>query len=82
MISVQYGGLALAAQHFLLPKVCEYAFSIPIAIMCAVFFLALAFGTYPLLWFYCFIAVCFFGSLSKIGAIFFFKSSKKDEPGR
>lgn len=63
MISVQYGALALlAAATFSVGQgVVNMHFSIPIALMCALFFLALAFWNLsPFYGFMIFIAVCFF----------------------
>ena len=63
MISVQYGGLALlsAATFSVAQGVVNMHFSIPIAIICGVFFLALAFWNLsPFYGFIAFIAICFF----------------------
>ena len=63
MISVQYGGLALlaAATFSVAQGVVNMYFSIPIAMMCVVFFLALAFWNLsPFYGFIAFIAICFF----------------------
>jgi len=63
MISVQYGALALlaAATFSVAQGVVDIHFSIPIAIACALFFLALAFWNLsPFYGFMAFIAVCFF----------------------
>ncbi len=63
MISVQYGGLALlaAATFSVAQGVVDMHFSIPIAIMCTVFFLALAFWNLsPFYGFIAFIVLCFF----------------------
>ncbi|BCA93983.1 chromate transporter [Legionella antarctica] len=63
MISVQYGGLALlaAATFSVAQGVVNMHSSIPIAIMCAVFFLALAFWNLsPFYGFIAFIGICFF----------------------
>lgn len=63
MISVQYGGLALlaAATYSVAQGVVNMHFSIPIAILCVLFFLALAFWNLsPFYGFIAFIAVCFF----------------------
>lgn len=63
MVSVQYGGLALlaAATFSVAQGVVNMYFSIPIAMMCVVFFLALAFWNLsPFYGFIAFIAICFF----------------------
>ncbi len=63
MVSVQYGGLALlaAATFSVAQGVVNMYFSIPIAMMCLVFFLALAFWNLsPFYGFIAFIAICFF----------------------
>lgn len=63
MISVQYGALALlaAATYSVAQGVVDVHFSIPIAISCALFFLALAFWNLsPFFGFLIFIAICFF----------------------
>ena len=63
MISVQYGGLALlaAATYSVAQGVVGMHFSIPIALMCVLFFLALAFlNLSPFYGFIAFIGVCFF----------------------
>jgi chromate transporter len=63
MISVQYGGLALlaAATFSVAQGVVGMHFSIPIALSCILFFLALAFWNLSPFWgFMAFIGVCFF----------------------
>jgi len=63
MISVQYGGLALlAAAAFSVGQgVVNMHFSIPVALVCLLFFLALAFwNASPFYGFLVFIAICFF----------------------
>jgi chromate transporter len=63
MIAVQYGGLALlaAATYSVAQGVVGMYFSIPIALLSLLFFLALALGNLsPFYGFIAFIAVCFF----------------------
>lgn len=63
MISVQYGALALlaAATFSVAQSVVDAHFSIPIALCCILFFLALAFWNLsPFYGFLAFIAACFF----------------------
>ncbi|AOW52977.1 TPA: chromate transporter [Legionella pneumophila subsp. pneumophila] len=63
MISVQYGALALlaAATFSVVQGVMDVYYSIPMAVCCILFFLALAFWNLsPFYGFLAFIAVCFF----------------------
>ncbi|MGX6642886.1 chromate transporter [Legionella pneumophila] len=63
MISVQYGALALlaAATFSVVQGVIDVYYSIPMAICCILFFLALAFWSLsPFYGFLAFIAICFF----------------------
>ncbi len=63
MISVQYGALALlaAATFSVAQGVVEMHFSVPIALLCVLFFIALAvWNLSPFYGFLGFIAVCFF----------------------
>ncbi|HAT9286147.1 TPA: chromate transporter, partial [Legionella pneumophila subsp. pneumophila] len=63
MISVQYGALALlaAATFSVVQGVIDVYYSIPMAICCILFFLALAFWNLsPFYGFLAFIAICFF----------------------
>lgn len=63
MIGVQYGALALlaAASYSVAQGVASMYFSIPIALSCILFFLAITFGSVPPFYgFIAFIGICFF----------------------